>query len=99
MWVDEKSKEIARLEARLNDNMKMAGGLLATLKSGGAFVIEQEFINNELWLPSYEEVNLSAKLFLFKGIDVNHTARYSDYKKFRVDTEKAVVRDPVKKKP
>jgi outer membrane lipoprotein-sorting protein len=101
MWVDEKSKEIARLEARLNDNMKMAGGLLATLKSGGAFVIEQDFINSEVWLPSYEEINISAKLFLFKGIDVNHTSRFSDYKKFKVDPTKAVVKDPVKeaKKP
>ena len=101
MWVDEQSKEIARLEARLNDNMKMAGGLLATLKSGGAFVIEQDFVNNEVWLPSYEEVNLSAKLFLFKGIDINHTSRFSDYKKFKVDPTKAQVKDPVKdpKKP
>ena len=101
MWVDEQAKEIARLEARLNDNVKMAGGLLATLKSGGAFVIEQDFINNEVWLPSYEEVNLSAKLFLIKGIDLNHTARFSDYRKFKVDPTKAVVKDPVKeaKKP
>ncbi|HZS47389.1 MAG TPA: hypothetical protein VFC63_20125 [Blastocatellia bacterium] len=97
MWVDENAKEIARLEARLNDNMKMAGGLLATLKSGGAFVVEQEYINNEVWLPSYEEVNLSAKLFLFKGVDVNHTARFSEYQKFNVDPTKAVVKDPVKK--
>ena len=81
--------------------MKMAGGLFATLKSGGAFVIEQDFVNDEVWLPSYEEVNLSAKLFLVKGIDINHTSRFSDYKKFKVDPAKALVKDPVKeaKKP
>src|SRR5262249_689522 len=43
MWVDEKANEIVRLEARLNDNFKIGGGLLASLKSGGSLVDEQDY--------------------------------------------------------
>jgi|GEM_PF-3963882 len=101
MWVDEQAKEIARLEAHFNDKFKIAGGLLATLQPGGALVFEQTYINDEVWLPSYTEINLSARILLFKGISANLTLRYSDYKKFKAEAGKYELKDPVegKKRP
>lgn len=90
MWVDEEAKEIARLEAHFNDKLKIGGGLLATVQPGGALVFEQEHVNNEVWLPSYFEINLSARLLLFKAINANVTARYSDYKKFNVESKSEI---------
>jgi len=98
MWVDEQAKEIARLEARLNDKFKIAGGLFATLQSGGGVVLEQEYVNNEVWLPSYSEVNLAIKVMLVKGLSVNQTARYSDYRKFSANPSKVEIKDPTQKK-
>lgn len=85
VWVDTSDKQVARVEAFLMDSYKIGGGLLANLRRGASFTFEQERVNNELWLPSQTDVNLSVKVFLVKGINVNAVVKYSDYKKF--DTE------------
>jgi hypothetical protein len=95
-WIDPNDKQIARLEMRLGDSFKMAGGLLASIKSGSAMVFEQERVNNEIWLPTYQEVNIAAKLFLFKGLSANSVTRFQDYKKFNVEAEKEKLKLPVK---
>ncbi|MBZ5553791.1 MAG: hypothetical protein LAO21_13795 [Acidobacteriia bacterium] len=86
VWIDEHANQVVRLEARLSDSFKMAGGLLVTILPGSAFVFEQELVNNEVWLPSYAEVNLSGKFLLFKSVSANLVLHYSQYKKFNVET-------------
>jgi len=66
--------------------MKFAGGLLANLQKGTNFIAEQEFVNNEVWLPTYQEAHVGIRVLLVKGFKVNEVTRYSDYKKFNVDT-------------
>ncbi len=83
MWVDEQAREIARLEARFAESVKVGGGLLASLQKGSNFVFEQEKINNEVWLPSYAEVHFAGRI-VFVKLKQNAIDRYSDYKKFRV---------------
>jgi hypothetical protein len=86
VWIDEQAKQVARLEARLSDNFRIGGGLMASLHRGSAMVFEQERVNNEIWLPRYAEVNLSARVLLVKGFKVNRVVRFSDYQKFKVET-------------
>jgi hypothetical protein len=86
VWIDEKAHDVARLEAYFVGDFKFAGGLLANLQKGTSFVFEQAFINNEVWLPTYEEAHLGARVLLVKGIKINEVTQYSDYKKFNVDT-------------
>jgi hypothetical protein len=86
VWVDEKAHDVARLEAYFVGDFKFAGGLLANLQKGTSFVFEQAFINNEVWLPTYEEAHVGVRVLLVKGIKVNEVTRYSDYKKFNVET-------------
>ncbi len=43
-------------------------------------------MNNEVWLPTYEEAHVGARFLLLKGIKVNEVTRYSDYEKFNVET-------------
>ena len=95
-WIDPNDKQIARLEMRLGDSFKVAGGLLASIKSGSAIVFEQERVNNEIWLPTYEEFNIALKVLLFKGINANGVTRYRDYKKFNVEAEKEKLKLPLK---
>ncbi|MGB7620830.1 MAG: hypothetical protein WBN92_00615, partial [Terriglobia bacterium] len=85
VWIDEHARQVARLEARLSDSFKMAGGMLVTILPGSAFVFEQELVNNEVWLPSNAEVNISGKLLLFKSASVNLILHYSQYKKFNIE--------------
>lgn len=86
VWVDEKAHDVARLEAYFVGDMKIGGGLLANLQKGTSFVFEQAFINNEVWLPTYEEAHIGVRVLLVKGFKVSAVTRYSDYKKFNVET-------------
>jgi hypothetical protein len=81
LWVDEQARDVARLEARFNDNVKIGGGMLASLSKGSNLVLEQTMVNNEVWLPSYSEVHAAARVVFFK-VKQNEIDRYSDYKKF-----------------
>jgi len=86
VWVDEKAHDVARLEAYFTGDMKIAGGLLANLQKGTSFVYEQQFVNNEVWLPTYMEAHIGVRFLLVKGIKVGVVTRYWDYKKFNVET-------------
>jgi hypothetical protein len=86
IWIDEKALDVVRLDAFFVNNMKFAGGLLADLQKGTRVILEQTYVNNEVWLPTYEEVHIDVRVLLVKGIKVDGTTRYSDYKKFNVQT-------------
>jgi hypothetical protein len=86
VWIDEQARDVARLEARFSDTVKIGGGLLASLDRGTSLVLEQTRINGEVWLPSYTEVHAAARL-VFVKVKQNEIDRYSDYKKFRVETK------------
>jgi len=86
VWIDQKALDVVRLDAFFVNNVKFAGGLLADLQKGTRVVLEQTFVNNEVWLPTYEEVHIDVRVLLVKGIKVDGTTRYSDYKKFSVET-------------
>ena len=86
IWIDEKAHDVARLEAYFVGDFRFAGGLLANLQKGTSFIFEQGYLNNEVWLPTYEEAHVGVRLLLVKGFKVNAVTRYSDYKKFNVET-------------
>jgi hypothetical protein len=86
IWIDEKALDVVRLDAFFVNNVKFAGGLLADLQKGTRVVLEQTYVNNEVWLPTYQEVHIDVRVLLVKGIKVDGTTRYSDYEKFSVET-------------
>lgn len=85
VWIDPTDKQVMRLEARLAESFKMAGGLLLSLKPGAGFVMEQTRMEEGVWLPRLAQINLSVKVLLFGGGDVNKTFEWSDYKHFKGD--------------
>jgi hypothetical protein len=91
MWIDEKDKQVARLEAVLFGNFKVGGGFLANLKKGASFALEQERVGDEIWLPSVADVNLSVKVLLVKGINVNQIVKSYDYRKFKTEIKDSKV--------
>jgi len=86
LWVDDQARQVVRLEAHLSDAFKLGGGLLASVHKGAWLVIEQARTNEEVWLPSYVEAHFSARVLLFASALGDYTSRFSDYKKFRVET-------------
>jgi hypothetical protein len=86
VWIDEKAKDVVRLEAYFVGDVHIGGGVLANVQKGTSFIFEQAYINNEVWLPTYVEAHVGARLLLVKGIKVNISTKYSDYKRFNVET-------------
>jgi hypothetical protein len=91
MWIDENDKQVARLEAYLADSFNVGGGVLAKLRKGATFTLEQERVNNEIWLPSVADINLSVRVLLVKGVNVNQVVRSYDYRKFASEFKDAVI--------
>lgn len=85
VWIDPADKQVIRLEARLAEGFKMGGGLLVNLKPGAALVMEQTRMLEGVWLPRLAQINLSVKVLLFGGADINQTVEWSDYKHFSGD--------------
>ncbi|MGE0126870.1 MAG: hypothetical protein AB7U82_02105 [Blastocatellales bacterium] len=94
IWIDPTDKQVARVEARLVEAYKVGGGLLASLKEGANFVLEQERVNQEIWLPTRAEINLGVRVLLVKGFNINQTVTYGDYKRFNVESEKEKLKAP-----
>ncbi|MBS1841294.1 MAG: hypothetical protein JST77_10650 [Acidobacteria bacterium] len=86
IWIDEKAHQVVRVEGHFVGDARIAGGLLVNLQKGSSFIDEQAFLNNEVWLPTYQEAHIGARFLLVKGIKVNAITHYSDYKRFNVET-------------
>ena len=84
--MDDEARQVVRLEAHLSDTLKLGGGLLASVRKGASLVLEQARTNEEVWLPSYAEAHFSARVLLFANAHGDYTSRFSDYKKFRVES-------------
>jgi len=87
VWVDPDALQVARLEARLVGSFKVAGGLLGSVHEGSDVVLAQERVNDELWMPSYVDLNLKARALLLIGVHERIIDRFSNYRKFRVNTK------------
>ena len=65
----------------------MGGGLVLSLRPGAAMVMEQTRMAEGVWLPRFAQVNLSLKILLFGGGDMNKTIEWSDYRHFSGDVK------------
>ncbi|MBA3804887.1 MAG: hypothetical protein H0X14_04145, partial [Acidobacteria bacterium] len=85
-WIDPVDKQVMRLEARLAEGFKVGAGLLLKLRPGAAFAVEQTRMAEGVWLPRLAQINLSVKILLFAGSEINTTYEWSDYKRFDAET-------------
>ena len=99
VWIDPVDKQVIRLEARLSEGFKMAGGLLVSLNPGAALVIEQTRMVQGVWLPKFVLLNLSVKVLLFGGGDYNKTIEWSEYRHFAGDVKDYKIDAPAPTKP
>lgn len=86
VWIDEQARQIVRLQARFLKAFKVGGGLLGSVREGGNVVFEQRFVNREIWMPSFGEIHLDARVLL-RHKPINGTSTFSDYQKFRVESK------------
>jgi hypothetical protein len=90
VWIDEKARDVARLEAHFADSAKVGLGILGAVEKGSSFVFEQSRVNDEVWLPTYTEIHVAGRLLVVK-LKANEIDRYTDYKKFRAESTIKIV--------
>jgi hypothetical protein len=93
-WIDPVDKQVMRLEARLAEGFKVGGGLVASVRPGSAVVVEQTRLADGVWLPRFEQINASAKIFLFAGFRLDAIREYSNYRRFSTSVGDANVDAP-----
>jgi hypothetical protein len=93
-WIDPVDKQVMRLEARLAEGFKVGGGLVASVRPGSAVVVEQTRLADGVWLPRFEQINASAKIFLFAGFRLDAIREYSNYRRFSTSVGDAKVDSP-----
>jgi hypothetical protein len=74
-----------RLEAHFLEGIKVVGGLVGSVQKGGTIILEQQYLNEELWMPTYAEIQLDARVF-FLHRSFNVVSHYGNYRKFRVNS-------------
>jgi hypothetical protein len=87
IWIDERDRQVARMEAHFTDNFHVAGGLLANVQKGSSFYFDQAQVNGEIWFPTGAEGQIVARVLLLKGVREHIVERDYGYKKFSVETE------------
>jgi hypothetical protein len=85
-WFGEQDYQLIRVEAELIDNVSIGLGMLARFNKGAKAVLQRRRINDEIWLPAESHFSGTARFLLFKGLRIDASSEYSDYKKFSVET-------------
>lgn len=89
-WIDEEDKQLARIEARLLENLGVGPARVARLQKGATSYFYRRKVNDEIWLPYEARFTGSAKVLLFFGANVDALFEYGNYKKFSVSADAAV---------
>jgi hypothetical protein len=92
-WIDEKDKQVARVEAKLGENASV-GGITLKIKKGAYFILEQERFDDEVWLPSFADTSISVRILLVAGLKINQASKYSNYRKFNAEVKDSEVGKP-----
>ena len=87
LWVDERDRQVAHMEAHFTDNFRVGGGLVASVQKGSSFYFDQAPVNGEIWFPSGAEGHVEARVLLLKGVRQHFVERDSDYQRFTVEAE------------
>jgi hypothetical protein len=67
IWVDEASAHVARVEALLNSDIGVGGGVIGKAYKGSRLTIEQSEVAPGVWLPSLYQYDLTIRKFLFSS--------------------------------
>jgi len=89
LWIDKATGQWARVEAETTGVITW-GLFLARLDSGGKLTFEQTSVSADLLLPSHLLLAGSGRLGVVRRLIEDQELRWTDYRKFSVDSNMAV---------
>jgi len=85
MWIDQQEYQWVRLDGEAIDTVSW-GLFLARLAKGSRIRFEQVRVNDEVWMPKMVQVDLDARLALFKHLQGNIDLQFANFRKFQSDS-------------
>ena len=85
LWIDKNDYQWIKAEVESLDTVSF-GGVVLRMAKGSRLVLEQERVNNEVWLPKLVSFRGAFRILLVKGYRGEYNITFSDYKKFQADS-------------
>jgi hypothetical protein len=86
VWIDKGDLQLAKMDVECLDTISW-GGFLARFHKGSRLTLEQNRVNDEVWLPHQLAVKVDVRLALLKSFNVDVEQTFRDYKKFRASSK------------
>ena len=84
-WVDERDRQLMRLEVESVDDVSFGFGFIARLHKGSQMVFQRRPVN-DVWLPSELRYSGDGRVLLLKKLRVEAIREYSDYRALSTET-------------
>jgi hypothetical protein len=80
LWIDSRSKRLARMDGTLISDVKFGGGMLGHLNKGGTFEVRQQPVGNGVWEMASLNVQMNGKALFFHNISVHERQECSNFR-------------------
>ena len=81
LLLDPSRARLASIDATLFKDVSFGWGILGHLDKGGHFLVHQQAVENNLWEISRMSLKFTGKILLFKGLSIESTEVFSDFKR------------------
>lgn len=81
IWVDEESREVAKIDATAIDDISFGYGLLARMKEGSAVTVRRQPVDGHVWLPVSVRFVGEGRALLVRKLVVNFVVDWFDYRR------------------
>ena len=85
LWIDQVDYRWIKVDLESIDTVSF-GGVVLRMAKGSRLVLEQEHVNNEVWLPKLVSFQGAFRILLVKGYHGEFNISFRDYKKFQADS-------------
>lgn len=79
VWIDEPSRQIARVEAEAIDTMSFGLGFLVRIYAGTKATFTRRPLDNGVWLPAEAQIQGTGRALLLRQFALDFVSEYFDY--------------------
>ena len=79
LWIDVKEKRMAKFDAHLISDVDFGWGIVGRLFKGGTILVEQKDVGDGHWETVNMKLNLTGKILMMKGLNIQTLEQGSDY--------------------
>lgn len=78
LWVDKRDFGWIKVDGYVTQPFSM-GLFFARVLRGSRITMEQQYVNEGLWMPEHVEVRAAAKILFIKSLVIDRVLTYSEY--------------------